>query len=235
MTIRFSTREQYLLDRPTLQPQYMRADWFKKLKPIVEGTEDGKTAKTCPSLVNLFKHCIVMPLWCDVRLTRGHRVKVDAEPGEEFIPHPDGTFLVPSFTPEFFGQGAHDSKQVNDGFRGGFGMQLLPKPISPWLLEMDEGWSVFVMPATLHHRNPLPWEPIPGFFNCDNWHQTNMPCRFTSEPAAESTIWAGTPFAYYLPFKRADAGPLELRLIEGKEWERVHSEPDACPMAKHRL
>lgn len=235
MAIRFSTKEKSLLDRPKLHPQYLRPDWLQKLKPIVEGTKGGKSAATCPSIVSTFKHCIVMPLWCDIRLTRGHRYETSELNEIDFVPHVDGRYSVPTFTSSF-PVSAHESKQVGDDFPGVYGMEILPKPICPWLLEMDEGWSIYVTPATMHNRKPLPWEPIPGFINCDNWHQISMPCRYTREPELESTIFAGTPFAYFFPFKRTESpGEIDLRLIEGDEWKEIHSEPDACPYNKHLM
>jgi hypothetical protein len=230
--IRFSTRLQYLAERQDLHPKRLPPGWFADLAPgILEDPEHhvtGKSAATCPGMRSLFNLAVVVPLWCDIRLTRGQRID------EEFHPHPDGRWIMPTYAPEFFGLEYHAVEQVGPDFPGAYGLEILPKPVSPWLLELPPGWSCLVMPALLHTRR-LPFEPIPGIFNSDNWHQTNMPCRFTREPELETSIFAGTPFAYYLPFNRhEDPGELVVDLIEDQaEWERIHSEPSACPMSKH--
>ncbi len=232
MTIRFSTNVPHLLEHKKLQPQYLQPDWFKELKTFFDpGDPDTKTAKTCPGFISMFRICIMIPMWCDFRLTRG---RVDPET-EEFKPHPDGTFMVPTTAPELFRKEYHGWQQVGRGFPGTYGMDILPKPVSPWLIEMDPGWSMFVMPASLHNKNPLPWEPIPGTFNCDKWHQTNMPCRYTREPELESTIFAGTPFAYLLPFKRTeDPGELELEVVTDRDrWRLLHGEPGSVDYREH--
>lgn len=230
--LRFSTIYPILMEHEFLQPQYMRPEWFKQLKSGLINEGPAKTAKTCPGFVSMFRCCIVMPLWADIRLTRGF---IESE-SKEFIPDPDGTFLAPTSSPEYFGLENHHWEQVGPCFPGSFGMELLPKPVCPWLLETDPGWSIFVMPATLHGRQ-LPWEPIPGIFNTDNWHQLNMPCRYTRNPEVESTIFKGTPFAYFLPFKRdEDPGAIDLRLLDDKEeWERIHGEPDSADYNDHLI
>ena len=235
--IRFYTNAPYLRDHPELHPRLLRPEWFDELKPLVhKENPDSKTAKTCPGFISLFRIAIVIPLWCDIRLTRGRRF-VDDEGENRFQPDPDGRFCVPTYEPHVFDQGYHDVDQVGPNFPGAFGMEVLPKPISPWLLEAPPGWSVLVMPATLHNRNPLPWEPIPGTFNCDVWHQTNMPCRYTREPDLESTIFAGTPFAYMIPFKRTeDPGGIEIELIEDFDrWAALYGEPGCIDYKEHLI
>ncbi len=233
--IKFSCFHDYLADKPQLHPKYMQPAWFEQLKAGMLGEDKGKTARTCPGFVSLFRCAIVLPLWADMRLTRGVLQEVEGQAEPQFIPHPDGTWLHPSYVPDFFGLEYHHFEQVSPHFPGSYGMQILPKPVSPWCLEMDPGWSALVMPATLHNSRPLPWEPVPGTFNCDVWHQTHIPCRFTREPELESTIFAGTPFAYLLPFKRTeDPGELTVNLVTDRdEWRALYSCPDNHALEEH--
>jgi hypothetical protein len=214
-----------LLRQKELQPQYLAPEWFRQLKPVK--TKELITARTCPGFVSMFRACIVMPLWCDIRLTRIRR-----GPGDQPIPDPNGEWILPTLTPDGFEIDFHGSAQVS-GMPGTFGMVKLPKLLCPWYLEMDPGWSIMVMPATLHSSR-LPWEPIPGVINVDHWHQLHMPCRFTREPEAETAILAGTPLAYLLPFKRSeDPGELTLNFVEGDALNKVHGDRESMDYQAH--
>jgi hypothetical protein len=169
---------------------------------------------------------------------------------------------MPTYAPEFFGLEYHAVEQVGPDFPGAYGLEILPKPVSPWLLELPPGWSCLVMPALLHTRRSGQLRPgnpaeaglalapgaaarlvVPGHagviahapaaVRADTRHFQFR--QLAPDPELETSIFAGTPFAYYLPFNRhEDPGELVVDLIEDQaEWERLHSEPSACPMSKH--
>jgi len=100
----------------------------------------------------------MLPLWCDVILTR-------CSPDQNDYPVPDPTSadVFALDDPEGFRVDWHPAVQA-PGMPGVFGMTALPKMVSPWLIETDEGWSVYVTPAT-HHSGTLPFEPIAGIID----------------------------------------------------------------------
>jgi len=78
MTVWFITSSEELLEVPELQPRRMTPEWFERVMTRVgeEGNNDYpeitefKTVRVCPGFTDLYKTAIMLPLWCDVTLTR---------------------------------------------------------------------------------------------------------------------------------------------------------------------
>ena len=217
--ISFSTNCKHLLEAPTLQPQFMRPDWLQTLQTQ---TEHGKTAKTCPGFAGLFKMAMVVPMWCDISLTRVIERTENTEELGPMVADRSGVHIVEETNPPGFHVGYHDTGQTTS-MHGNYGIRMLPKPLCPWYVTTPPGWSILVLPASLH-GSPLPYEPIPGVINTDEWHQMHMPCRWTREPGVVECITAGTPFAYWLPFERKEKPVLEFAFVEGDELIQLHGE-----------
>ena len=218
MTIRFSTNSEHLLKFPELQPRRVAPDWFSRIPSKVgeessnEIAEDAgfKTVRVCPGFTDLYETAIMLPLWCDVSL-----IRCSPDQNNKPVPDPDSPHMISVDSPEGFRVDWHSAGQA-PGMPGVFGMKALPKMVSPWWIETDEGWSIYVTPAT-HHSRTLPFEPISGIIDTDIYSASHLPCRWTREPGSEETVFAGTPFAYLFPFKREEAPEIEIRLVEDEK------------------
>ncbi|MEX2451493.1 MAG: hypothetical protein WD407_11610 [Rhodospirillales bacterium] len=224
MAIRFSTDCEALLKFPQLQPRRVTPEWFSRIpakvdgEGIIEDASEFKTVRVCPGFTDLYDTAIMLPLWCTVSLTR-----CSADRNDNPVPDPDSLDVFSMCAPDIFQVEWHPAGQAV-GMPGTFGMKALPKMVSPWWVETDEGWSIYITPAT-HHSRTLPFEPIAGIIHTDRYHKSHLPCRWTREPGSEETVFAGTPFAYIFPFKRAEAPKIEIRLLKDeKEKERLDVE-----------
>lgn len=218
MTIRFITTDEQLLKVPEFQPRRVVPDWFERVPTRVgeDGNNDYpevagfKTVRVCPGITDLYETAIMLPLWCDVTLTR-----CSPDQNDYPVADPNSSDVFALDDPEGFKVDWHPAAQA-PGMPGVYGMTALPKMVSPWLIETDEGWSVYVTPAA-HHSGTLPFEPIAGIIDTDIYHSSHLPCRWTREPGAEESIAAGTPFAYIFPFKREAIPDIETRLVVSEQ------------------
>ena len=166
--------------------------------------------RICPGLNDLFETAIMLPLWCDIILTR-----CAMDQNNNPVPDPDSPQVFSYEAPEDSKVDWHTAEQA-PGMPGVFGMNAMPKIVSPWWIETDKGWSIYVTPAT-HHCRMLPFEPLPGIIDTDFYHNTHLPCRWTRQPGSEETVFAGTPFAYIFPFKRGENPEIETRLVKDEK------------------
>lgn len=220
MSIRFLTKFEQLLTFSELQPRRVPPEWFSSISTKINQSnidkvekeiEGFRTVRVCPGFTDLYENVIMLPMWSDIRLTR-----CSIDKNNNPIPDPDANSLYSCEEPsEETTVDWHPASQA-PGMPGTFGMNALPKIISPWWIETDKGWSIFITPAT-HHCRTLPFEPISGIIDTDIYHDGHLPCRWTRVPGSEETIFAGTPFAYIFPFKREEKPEIEIRLVKDKQ------------------
>jgi len=148
--------------------------WFSQLPAKMNG---GKTAKQCPSFVDLFKLAYVIPMWCDSKLTRD---------GDEY--HWETANSL--FTWEIHGDGQFSNHIPKNNY-GIF------KAVSPWLTFTPPGWSVMQLPM-YYHFNP-DWEVLPGIIYSDQHHENNQQVMLFKQ---EVIIKQGQPLCMYIPYKR---------------------------------
>lgn len=214
MAIRFSTNFEQLLSNPELRPRRVAPEWFTRVATTIAAGAGGehaeiegfKTVRVCPGFTDLYETAIMLPLWFDVTL-----IRCAEGPDGNPVPDPKSPDMLSLESTEGFQVDWHVAAQAT-GMPGVFGMSALPKMVSSWWIETDEGWSVYVTPAT-HHSGTLPFEPIAGIIDTDMYHSSHLPCRWTREPGAEVTISAGTPFAYIFPFKREVIPEIEIEHV----------------------
>lgn len=215
MHITFNTPYTSLLEDERLRPRpaaEVLPDWRKEVSAIVRTErETGRSVRTCPALQDYLHLGYVIPLWADIQLTRVSIVN------GRITPDPNGRGIDWK-TPNklAFRLEGHGADQIKgaEPFQPPVEISHLIKPICPWLVETPPGWSILVLPLTLHEkRKKIPLEPIPGVVNTDFWHQINTPCFWTHiEP--EMFLKAGTPFMHVIPFCRDHALEAEFKLIE---------------------
>lgn len=214
MTIVFNVQSQILIDDERLRPKpahEVLPDWKGELPTKVEADlVQGRTARTCPAMHDYLHLGYVIPLWSDLRL---ERVSVDAQ--GRGVRDPNGKYVHwqsahAAFPVEFHGR---DQVAGAEPLQPPFDIQQVVKPICPWLIETPPGWSILVLPLSLHEGSrKVPIEPLPGVINTDHWHQIHAPCRWV-DVAPSMTLRAGTPFMHVIPFRRDDALKPEFKLI----------------------
>ena len=141
MTIRFITNSEHLLGVPELQPRRMTPEWFERVMTRVgdDGNNDNpevagfKTVRVCPGFTDLYETAIMLPLWCDVILTR-----CSPDQNDYPVSGPNSADVFALDDPEGFKVDWHPAAQA-PGMPEVFGMMALPKMVSPWLIETDEG------------------------------------------------------------------------------------------------
>ena len=133
MAIRFITNSEHLLKVPELQPRRVAPEWFERIPTRVgddgnnENTEVAgfKTVRVCPGFTDLYETAIMLPLWCDVTLTR-----CSPDQNDYPVPDPDSSDVFSFDDPEGFRVDWHPAAQAL-GMPGVFGMTALPKMVSP--------------------------------------------------------------------------------------------------------
>ncbi|MGF1605585.1 MAG: DUF6065 family protein [Rhodothalassiaceae bacterium] len=214
MKIVFNVQSEALIVDERLKPRpaaQVMPDWKKELAAKVEHEfRQARSARTCPALHDYLHLGYVIPLWTDMRL---ERVSVDGTGRPKA--DPDGPFIRWQTAHGAFPLEFHGAEQVKgaEPLQPTANLQQLVKPICPWLIETPPGWSILVLPLSLHEqKKQLPLIPLPGVVNTDHWHQIHAPCRWgTVEPVM--TLRAGTPFMHIIPFRREDALQPEFKVI----------------------
>ncbi|MEO0614087.1 MAG: hypothetical protein AAFY83_12320 [Pseudomonadota bacterium] len=215
MTIVFNVQSKILMDDPRLKPKpagEMLPAWKTSIAGRLEkGLEQGGTVRACPAIHDYLHLGYSIPLWTDVLVERVS-VGLNGQP----VRDAKGTKLSWRTAHAAFPLEHHGIDQVKGvtPLEPPDGMPLVIKPICPWLIETPPGWSILVLPFSLHEEGEtLPLEPIIGVVNTDHWHQVHAPCRWKSDGASVK-MKAGTPFMHIIPFRRDDALTAEFKLIE---------------------
>jgi hypothetical protein len=155
--------------------------------------QDLRTVKQCPPFVDAMSHGFVVPLPCDVTVSRGRLSWHWDLPPLASRRHPRAplSFHVPAQL---------EGSPFNAPDR------LIVKFNSFWTVALEPGWSLFAMhPA---NREDLPFRLLTGLVDADRFTDVGIlfPAQWT-DPAFEGVLPKGTPIAQCFPVPRA---PLSL-------------------------
>ena len=202
--------------RPYPASEFM-PDWFRQMPaevklPAEDFTVDGyirkkipniRTAKLCPSFVDIYNEGFVLPAPCDIWL----RVEED------------GTWEYRLSNPLFSMEdhGNHQYVYHNKG-----NVKHVFKLTYPYNIIVPKGYSIRQIPM-FYDYNPE-WHLAYGIFEADKMPEISVQLLYTSEDN-EVVIKAGTPLGYYVPFKRekfsmeiGDYNEYRTKILEG--WHR---------------
>ena len=202
--------------RPYPASEYM-PEWFKNVPAEVKATTTDnhssdhirkkipniRTAKLCPSFTDIYNEGFVLPAPCDIWL----RVEKD------------GTWEYRLSNP-MFGMEDHGNHQYVNHVQGN--VKHVFKLTYPYNIIVPKGYSVRQVPM-FYDYNP-DWHVAYGVLESDKAPEISLQILYTSEDN-EVLIKAGTPLAYYVPFKRAnysmkigDYAQYRSKILEG--WHR---------------
>ena len=174
-------------------------DWFKKLKPQVEGTDksDAGTVKRCMPVMDAVSQGFIIPLWADLKI----KVDKDEEsPGDlkVWVSFPEidlfqGGNLLETHAWDQVGN-ACDLKKFALG-------KVLMKFVNPWVIETPKGYSVQLKNPSNNWSTNI--SLIEGVVDTDEYYNPiNLPFVWTGDEIGEFIIPAGTPLVHVIPFKR---------------------------------
>ena len=215
MPITFNVQSKSLIEDDRLRPRLateVMPDWKRDIPGQVEKElQKGNTVRTCPAIHDYLHLGYVIPLWTDVVVER-----VSLGANRQAVRDPKGKMISWRTAHAAFPLEQHGRDQVEgvEMLEPPDGLPLVVKPICPWLVETPPGWSILVLPLSMHEeKNKLPLIPIPGVINTDHWHQIHTPCRWErADPVIQ--LKAGTPFMHVIPFRRTESLKVEFKVIE---------------------
>ena len=202
--------------RPYPASEYM-PEWFKNVPAEVKATTTDnhssdhirkkipniRTAKLCPSFTDIYNEGFVLPAPCDIWL----RVEKD------------GTWEYRLSNPMF---GMEDDGNHQYVYHVQGNVKHVFKLTYPYNIIVPKGYSVRQVPM-FYDYNP-DWHVAYGVLESDKAPEISLQILYTSEDN-EVLIKAGTPLAYYVPFKRAnysmkigDYAQYRSKILEG--WHR---------------
>lgn len=150
--------------------------------------QDLRTVKQCPPFVDAMSHGFVIPLPCDVTVSRGRLSWHWDLPPLASGRHPRAplSFHVPA---QLEGSPFHDPDR------------MIVKFNSFWTVQLESGWSLFAMhPA---NREDLPFRLLTGMVDADRFTDVGIlfPALWT-DPGFDGVLPRGTPVAQCFPVAR---------------------------------
>jgi hypothetical protein len=185
-----TSKKEELLSIDKIVPKPAYKDIPKYFKNIPNDVERGpskfpnlKTAKHCPSFIDIFQEGIIMYAHCDMYL------KLEDISNEHYWEVPPGSgFLLEH----------HSDNQFVDYFPNSKVRKVF-KIISPFELIVPKGYSLRQVPL-LYDYNP-DWHIAYGVYQADINQEIVLQLMYTSEED-ELLIESGTPLCYLVPYKR---------------------------------
>jgi len=184
--------------------------WWKDMPQV---THLGNLSiKRCPGISDILKQGYILPMWANVD------VNLD----------PDGAgvdFDIGAHNIGFLPWAVHPNEQLLDytdiDIRGRKVTHTV-KIVNPWRIITPPGYSTMVLPLT-YEFNP-DFTIMPGIFDTDIFHGTNMPMLVHSDNQRFS-IKMGDPIAMYVPFKRIKS-KLEIYGTDTNEFDFIFDADD---------
>jgi len=177
-----------LSEKTIIKPaKYFISEEFKKMPYSLDDKDlmqTKKTAKSCPSFVEILREGYVIPSPCDIYLYYNKEIDV----WKWQTPTGYGWVDVSIHQPSQF-QDYYESSNVKYVF----------KINSLWNVYTPKGYSVRQIPMLYHNNKDF--QAAYGVIKSDVFHQINTQILFTSDKD-EIIIEKGTPLCYIVPYKR---------------------------------
>jgi hypothetical protein len=192
--IKFSTPFKGLENIEQVLPQPAKnfiPKWFKDMPPTPKDdfhtklVPQSKTAKLCPSFIDIFHNGFVLPAHCDIYLRW----------------EDDGEYEWQTSFEEYEMQIHHDI-QMKDYAPKEAKIQKVFKIVSPFRMQTPKGYSVYQVPMLYHYNTD--WHVPYGVIHTDKHHIINQQIVVTAENKNQLLIKQGEPLCYYVPFKREE-------------------------------
>jgi len=188
----FTEIEELEIALPPVPARNFWPEWFKKQKNDKE-TDDKRTVKSCPGILDALSYGYIIPLWSDYMVVRlPVSEKCPQGIGWRTPPHNQGDFRADTHP-----QGQIDSYPFpKDTYKGSF------KFINPWKIKTPPGYSCYF---TAPHYNKHPnLTVLSGIVDTDIYHEAHINTWFTAPINEEKFIEMGMPIAQIIPFKREE-------------------------------
>jgi len=191
--VKFWTENELLLQQKDLWPQPASKffpEWFKKIKPTVRPTLEGKrTIRDCPVFAEYLTQGYIIPMWCDTILKFNSNDRTWQWNTSAFVPRKG----ISSWDD-------HDDSQYIDFIpvENKENMVVL-KAICPWHVKVSKGYSLYQQQMYYHYNSD--WEILPGSIHSDLYHEINQQVLI-KKADKEIFIPRGAPFVWYIPYKR---------------------------------
>ena len=158
-------------------------EWFKRVQSSKEVRGSGNI-KNCPVFPEYLTQGWIIPMWCDSELYFGDDGWKWNTPTDAFRwdMHSHDQFLdwLPKEQQEQYG--------------------WVWKPHCPWKVKTPKGYSMYQVTPFYHFQK---WTILPGSIRTDFHYELNQQVLFPKEfYNKEILIERGTPFGWYIPYKR---------------------------------
>lgn len=156
--------------------------WLKSISTKNLIDRSAKSIKHCPVIPEFLTQGYIVPMWCDTILKAGSS---------------DQDWSWNTASNEFKWE-IHGDNQMINHTPAHFKDQLVFKAVSPWYVKTSPGYSLYQMPLFYHFNKDF--NILPGSIRTDMYYEINQ--QVLVKHNSEIFIPRGTPFAWYIPYKR---------------------------------
>jgi hypothetical protein len=184
--VKIFTENKGISQIPEAQPRpayHFFPNWFKNVPKFTEHENSKGTIKNCPVFAEYLTQGVVIPMWCDTKISVDENGNTNIESAlreMRWEQHPDFQYL--DFLPE--------SANANN--------YVTLKAICPWFIKTPAGFSSYQNQMYYHFNDN--YQILPGSIHTDYHHEINL--QILVKKGTEFIIERGTPFAWYVPYKR---------------------------------
>lgn len=184
-TIEFWTHITGLADIEECKPKpakYFMPKWLKDIPSSIPIDGSYKTIKNCPVVPEFLMQGYIIPMWCDTILKVGNSSD-------------DWSWKTSSHQ---FPWEIHGDIQFINHLPTHERNNFVFKALCPWLCKTPKGYSVYQLPLFYHFNKDF--KILPGSIRTDMHFDINQ--QVMVKHNSEIFIPRGTPFAWYIPYKR---------------------------------
>jgi hypothetical protein len=156
--------------------------WLKTMPTKNMHERSSKNIKHCPVIPEFLTQGYIVPMWCDTILRVGNS---------------DADWSWNTASDEFRWE-IHSDDQLINHIPEHSKDRLVFKAVSPWYVKTPPGYSVYQMPLFYHFNRDF--DILPGSIRTDMYYEINQ--QVMVKHNSEIFIPRGTPFAWYIPYKR---------------------------------
>ena len=190
--VEFFTQYEPLLETPELHPQPASKffpEWFKQIssekkQSIADDVRISGTIRDCPVFAEYLTQGYVIPLWCDT-------IIYCSSNGEWKVNTPISDYKWEHHSPAQFSNFIPEIENKSN--------YTTLKAVCPWHVKTSKNYSLYQMEMFYHYNQDF--KILPGSIKTDSWADINQQVLIMHKDK-EIFIPRGTPFAWYIPFKR---------------------------------